>query len=111
MRLRTLTIGDLRVEDERSFRHVGLYDLLKRALREDGFRFRVPEGAASFGPVLFLNLTFWSASEPSDVLESDAIPADVVAHAAWHHLARKALGGAASADALFFGESIASAFD
>jgi hypothetical protein len=45
----------------------------------------------------------------------DRIEADVVAHAAWHHLAARALsvGGEAvpSVDALFLGEAIASAFD
>src|SRR4029079_9066859 len=59
---------------------------------------------------LLLNLTFWGADAGGDILESDALPADVVAHAAWHHLTAKALG-ATSADALFLGEAIASAFD
>lgn len=115
MRLRPVRLDDLAIEDEASFSHVGLYDELKRALRRDGFVFRVPEPGARFATwdrVLFLNLTFWSAGEPSDVLAERAIPADVVAHAAWHHLARLELAGTApSADALFFGESIASAFD
>jgi len=46
-----------------------------------------------------------------DVLVDDTVEADVVAHAAWHHLARKATGGAPTHAALFLGESIASAFD
>src|SRR6202012_2696764 len=64
--------------------------------------------------VLFLNLTFWDPGEQGDVLASDVIPADVVTHVAWHHLARRALdkvGAGTSADALLLGEAIASAFD
>src|SRR5262249_58588910 len=45
----------------------------------------------------------------------DGVPADVVAHAAWHHLAAKALadsaGSSLSAEASYLGEAIASAFD
>jgi hypothetical protein len=115
MKLQKRTIDALTIDDERSFRHVGLYDDLKRALRDDGFCFRVPEpkGApdATWDRVLFLNLTFWSASEPSDILLDDHVAADVVAHAAWHHLARRALPGPVTAEGLFLGESIASAFD
>lgn len=118
MTLRTLTLADLTIRDERSFRHIGLYDTLKQMLVTDGVRFRVPvEGSphASWSRALFLNLTFWNASDPSDVLVDDSIDADVVAHVAWHHAARKALfsggSGSISADALFLGESIASAFD
>ncbi len=64
-----------------------------------------------------MNLTFWDASEGGDVLVDDAIPADVVAHVAWHDLTRRALAAAPgerrapSAEGLFLGESIASAFD
>src|SRR5262245_41846693 len=111
MRLRPLRIEDLTIEDERSFRHVELYDRLKSALRRDGFVFRaLTPGSkhASWDRALFLNLTFWSAREPSDVLVSEEVPADVIAHAAWHHLARKAFADNPSADALFFGEAIAS---
>lgn len=115
MKLLKRTIDELTVDDERSFRHVGIYDDLKRALRDDGFSFRVPEKKgtpdATWDRVLFLNLTFWSAAEPSDILPDDHVAADVVAHAAWHHLARRALPGPVTADALFLGESIASAFD
>jgi hypothetical protein len=113
VRFRRLTLDDLHIEDERSFRHVGLYDALKQALRRDGYRFRVPERPpAPWGRVLFLNLTFWDPGEQGDVLAEAAIPADVVAHVAWHYLARRALGAAgSSADALFLGEAIASAFD
>jgi hypothetical protein len=113
VRFRSLTLDEVHIEDERSFRHVALYDALKQALRRDGYRFRVPEGGrASWDRVLFLNLTFWDPGEQGDVLAEAAIPADVVAHVAWHHLARRALGpAAASADALFLAEAVASAFD
>jgi hypothetical protein len=111
VKLTTRTLDDLHIEDEASFRHIGLYDTLKQALRRDRYPFRVAEGA-SWDRVLLLNLTFWSASDQGDVLVEDRIDADVVAHVAWHHLARTALGDAPmSADALFLGESIASAFD
>jgi hypothetical protein len=46
------------------------------------------------------------------VLTEAAISADVVAHVAWHHAARRALGpAAASAGGLFLAEAVASAFD
>jgi hypothetical protein len=49
------------------------------------------------------------------VLESGRVPADVIAHAAWHHLAARALAGEPgsplSAEGMLLGESIASAFD
>jgi len=111
-----VALSDLHIEDERSFSHVGLYESLKQALRRDGYRFRVPEGPpAPWARVVFLNLTFWDPEEQGDVLTEGAIPADVVAHVAWHHLARRALGAGAtsppSADALLLGEAIASAFD
>jgi hypothetical protein len=125
VRFRNLTLDELQIDDEKSFRHVALYDALKQALRKSGYRFRVaPPGSpsASWDRALFLNLTFWDASEAGDVLVDDHIAADVVVHVAWHHLARRALDAAegaiagsdppgASADALFFGEAIASAFD
>lgn len=114
MRFRSLTLDELQIEDERSFRHVALYDELKQVLRRDGYRFRVPpEGArVSWDRVLFLNLTFWDPAEQGDVLMDEHLDADVVTHVAWHHLTRKALEGAPpSAGAFFLGESIASAFD
>jgi hypothetical protein len=115
LQTRTRTIDELTIEDERSFRHVGLYADLKEVLRRDDYKVRVlPEPLAGrWDRALFLNLTFWGAGEGGDVLEGDHIPADVVAHAAWHHLAARAFpaGGTPSADALFLGEAIASAFD
>jgi hypothetical protein len=119
MLLESRTLDALTIEDERSFRHVALYDGLKQALLRDGYRFRVaPPAHAFWDRVAFLNLTFWDAAEQGDVLADDHLAADVVTHAAWHHLTHRALaegggttGGPATADALFLGESIASAFD
>ena len=117
MRFQLLRLAELEIDDAASFKHVALYAELASALEKDGFTFRVPAvppsaPLPSWDRILFLNLSFWSAHEPSDVLVEAAIPADVVAHAAWHHLARKQLGELGStADGLFFGEAVASAFD
>jgi len=114
--LRERTVDQLSIDDERSFRHVALYADLKEILLRDRYGFRVlPEACSGrWDRALFLNLTYWGATG-GDVLESDHVPADVVAHAGWHHLAARALritpGAAPSAEALFLGESIASAFD
>ncbi len=111
------TVSELTIEDERSFRHVALYADLKDVLVRAKYPFRVLPAplAGRMDRALLLNLTFWGADAGGDVLEIDIIPADVVAHAAWHHLAAKALPAARearpSADALFLGEAIASAFD
>lgn len=107
-------LSALTIEDEPSFRHVGVYHELKQALIDDDFRFLIPARGhvMPWSRALFLNLAFWDAAEPNDVLAGPTIAADVVAHAAWHHLARRALAGSPpSAEALFLGESIASAFD
>lgn len=120
VRFERVTLDKLRIEDEKSFRHIGLYDALKRSLMRDKILFWVPRagsGKARWDRVLFLNLTFWTPNEPGDVLEKKAIPADVLMHAAWHHLTRRALvtkekaASRPSYDALFLGEAIASAFD
>jgi hypothetical protein len=112
------TLDELTIEDQNSFRHVALYADLETVLRRARYPFRVlPEALLGRADrALLLNLTFWVVDEGGDVLESDTLPADVVAHAAWHHLAAKALGvmpgGAApSVEGLFLGEAIASAFD
>ncbi len=110
------TIDALTIDDERSFRHVGLYSDLKEILRRERFRFRVMRGrAATWDRALFLNLTFWSPDAGGDILATDHIAADVVTHVAWHHLAARALKGRAgtapSVESLFMGEAIASAFD
>lgn len=111
------TVDELTIEDERSFRHVALYADLKEILSRAKYPFRVLDGALEgrADRALLLNLTFWGADAGGDVLDTDTLPADVVAHAAWHHLAVKALparaGEMPSADSLFLGEAIASAFD
>jgi hypothetical protein len=120
VRLERVQLDKLRIEDERSFRHVALYDALKGALLRDKVLFWVPRkgtGHARWDRVLFLNLTFWAPGEPGDVLERNSIPADVMMHAAWHHVTRRALANDDNAkapptyDSLFLGEAIASAFD
>ncbi len=114
------TVDELDIGDEGSFRHVGLYADLKEVLRRARYPFQIlprtrPPRADR---ALLLNLTFWSADAGGDVLVDAHVEADVVAHAAWHHLAARMLapGGSRtdprpSASALFLGESIASAFD
>lgn len=135
----TRTVDELSIQDERAFRHVPLYAALKDLLRRDGYRFQVlPRSSARWSHALLLNLTYWGGG--GDVIESERVPADVIAHAAWHHLAARivrehehersrprprlrprkrglreasssAPSAAPTAEALFFGESIASAFD
>ncbi len=108
--LLTAGLDDLTVTDEASFSHVALYSQLKLALRQSGQQFRIPEPGSgiSWDRAVFLNLTFWNAQEGGDVLCDASIPADVVAHIAWHSLAARklALHGevsppASCADALF----------
>lgn len=120
MPLIRVLLDELSITDEASFAHVALYGRLKNALREAKYPFHVAaEGKPlSWDRATFLNLTFWSAEEGADVLCEKSIPADVVAHVAWHHLATTQLArlapaatGVPCADALFLGESIASAFD
>lgn len=111
----TVTLDALSIDDERAFEHMALYAPLARVVRESGLTFRVaPAGSpqATWARTLFLNLTFWHGDDASDVLSERRVPADVVAHIAWHHLAKGALAGASSsAEAMLLGESIASAFD
>ncbi len=114
----TRTLDELQIEDRTSFLHVGLYRELEAVLRRDRYAFRVLEGpqAGRWDRALCLNLTFWGADTGGDVLVSRHLPADVVAHVAWHHLAARAWrerrGDASpSADQLFLAEAIASAFD
>lgn len=121
MPLCSVSLDDLTILDEADFAHVAAYAQLKRALREVGCQFRVPAppGASmSWDRAVFLNLTFWSADEGAEVLCDNNISADVLAHIAWHHLCAPQLSrlvpSAAkkpSSSALFFAESIASAFD
>jgi hypothetical protein len=113
MPLSPRTLEALTIDDEKSFRHVALYEALKGALRRDGYRFLVPDGEeASWSRTVFLNLAYWSPEAQGDVLAGPRIDADVVAHVAWHHLARKALATEPPcAGGLLLGEAIASAFD
>jgi hypothetical protein len=120
MGLRAMTLDQLTIEDETSMARVALYGRLKQALRRSGHRFLLPEtaGAISWDRALFLNLTYWSDESAADVLCNGHVAADEIGHMAWHHvvsreLARQAGGGPgpASTEALFFSESIASAFD
>jgi hypothetical protein len=110
-------LDELTIRDERSFRHVELYADLKEVLRRAEYSFRVmPKSPAPRADrALFVNLTFWGADDGGDVLVDDHIDADVVTHAAWHHLAARAMGAAGGArpsvGGLFLGESVASAFD
>ena len=111
-----VSLGDLTIDDESSFRDIAIYGALKRSLTEGRYRFRVL-GSPSNGRwdrALFLNLTFWNG-RGGDVLAFDHLAADVVAHVAWHHVAARALSRSSraplSADALLLGEAIASAFD
>jgi hypothetical protein len=106
--------------DEASFAHVAAYAQLKQKLRAGAPGFRVPASGTllSWDRAAFLNLTFWNAKDSADVLCESSIPADVIAHIAWHHLAAPELArlvpgpaNAPTAGALFFAEAIASAFD
>ncbi len=115
LRFDTHTVDDLTIADERALRGVGLYADLKEVLRRDAYPFRLlPRSLAGrWDRAVLLNLTYWGAEGGGDVLV-DGLDADVLAHAAWHHLAAKALprnGNAPSSASLFLGESIASAFD
>ena len=118
MPLLALSIDELIIEDEPSFSSIELYPRLKAVLRRAGHRFYVPADgeAASWDRTVFLNLTYWGGPQSGDVLCDAHIPADVIAHTAWHHLAGEAIqaegdGGRPSAAGLLFGEAIASAFD
>ena len=118
MPLRSVSLDELTIEDEASFAHVAVYERLKRVVQRSGHQFRIPAAGShlSWDRAVFLNLTYWSGPEGADVLCEDRIPADVVAHVAWHllvarRLARDVVPGPACAQALLFAESIASAFD
>ena len=102
------TLSELEIDDEESFRHVGLYADLREIVRAGGLEFLVPSTPISFDRALLLNLAFWEPGT-SDVLSSRSIDADVVAHVAWHALAERHLGKGTTAQLL--GEAIASAFD
>jgi hypothetical protein len=114
--LRSLTLDELTIDDEASFRGVALYHRLKEALRASGHRFKVAAAGenASWDRALFLNLTYWSPSEEASVLVDEHVAPDVIAHTALHHIVGRELARVAAADspaALLFTEAIASAFD
>ncbi len=121
MSLISRSLDELTIDDEGAVVRLPVYARLKEVVRNSNVRFLVPEpGAAppvSWDRALFLNLTFWDGRDGADVLCEEHIPADVVAHVAWHHVVGREIGriaGAgvpAGAAALFFAESIASAFD
>jgi hypothetical protein len=116
--LRSLTLDELTIDDERSFRGIGLYGILKEALRASGHRFKVaaPGEGRSWDRALFLNLTYWSPDEEASVLVDEHVTPDEIMHAALHQVvarevARSSGAGAGSPAALFLAESIASAID
>lgn len=115
MPLRNLLLDELTIDDETSFRHVGIYLRLKEVLRRAQHRFKIASVGenSSWDRVLFLNLTFWSSTEEASVLCDEHIAPDVVAHTALHHVVGRELAapGAPSPAALLFSEAIASAFD
>jgi len=117
MQLREVKLDDLVIDDRPALAGVAIYGRLEAFVRRSAHRFLVPPAGADLGwdRALFLNLTYWSAEGGADVLPDDHIPADVVAHVGWHELTTAELPrqapGAPSASALFFAESIASAFD
>ena len=128
LRFRLAPLDDLTIDDRSSFSGVAVYGRLEEIVRRGVHPFRIPEDrrTASWDRALFLNLTYWTAGDGADVLCDDHIPADVVAHVAWHEVVRGELarrGAAASPPpaatgpsppsvaALFLAESIASAFD
>jgi hypothetical protein len=111
--LRRLPIGELTIEDERAFRHVGLYQLLKNRLVADGALFAVAEASlASEDAIRLLNLAFYKPGDVAEILVDPVLSADQLMHSAWHHVVARALGPAARTTAgLQLAESIASAFD
>ena len=117
MQFRPATLDELTIDDRAPAMGVAIYQRLETFLRGSGHRFLIPEAGqqASWDRALFLNLTYWNVEAGADLLCDDHIPADVVAHVAWHELATRQLARAAGASpssaGLFFAESIASAFD
>jgi hypothetical protein len=116
--LRSLTLDQLTIDDEASFKGVAIYQRLKEVLRKSEHRFKVAGVGenASWDRVLFLNLTFWNSADDASVLCDDHIAPDEIAHTALHHvvggqLARVSAPGAPSPAALLFSEAIASAID
>ena len=120
MQFRPATLDELTIDDRAPAVGVAIYQRLETFLRGSGHRFLIPDAGqqASWDRALFLNLTYWNVEAGADVLCDDHIPADVVAHVAWHELATRQIarakrgpGTSPSSAGLFFAESIASAFD
>jgi hypothetical protein len=118
MALRDVGISELTIDDDAILTNIALYRGLRRHMKDRGYRFRVaePGTSVSWDRALFLNLTFWTQQGGGDVLCDEHLAADVLAHAALHHIVNEQLAFAAAgrvptATAAFFGESIASAFD
>jgi hypothetical protein len=114
-----VTLDELDVDDRAAVKGVAIYQRLETFLGRSGHRFLVPEAGQelSWDRALFLNLTYWNPEAGADVLCEARIPADVVAHAAWHELSAREIarhappGAPPGAAALFFAEAAASAFD
>lgn len=103
-------LADLEVLDEKAFEHVSVFRALRRWLERSSHVFLVPsDGHLPFARALVLNLAFFDPASPRDVLTERAIPADVLAHVAWHAIAADKLWP--SVEGRFLGEAIASAFD
>ena len=73
MTLELLSIHDLTIEDEGSFRHIELVGRLKARLKADGVRFAAPapgSGIDHLAAVSLLNLAFWRPGEVAEILPS-----------------------------------------
>src|SRR5580692_6083264 len=123
MPFRQVTLDALTIDDRSALNGVAIYGRLETFLQRSGHRFLIPGPGdqLSWDRALFLNLTYWSVEAGGDVLCDDHIPADVVAHVAWHELCSREIvvaragtalpGTPPSPAALLLAESIASAFD
>jgi hypothetical protein len=107
----SLTLRAIQIVDRQDYARAGvtLLDRLADALGRDGVRFLVPRREASWDRVAFLNLTFW-APGGGELLAARSMTGDQLAHVAWHHLVRRAVGSGTPSASLL-GEAIASAFD
>ncbi|MFO0549482.1 MAG: hypothetical protein U0271_13910 [Polyangiaceae bacterium] len=103
-------LPSLDILDRESFQHVSLMGDLEHVVEKAKLRFYVPaQGrSVSWDRALLYNQLYWEEGT-ADVLAAREIPADVVAHVAWHHLTSRHLQASAAAHLL--GEAIASAFD
>ena len=72
------TLDQLHLEDEASFRLIGLYDDLKETLRRAGTTFRVLPAAWAdrWDRALFLNLAFWGVDGGVEERLADAADED-----------------------------------